>query len=107
MARLILGAGMILTLLWVSGACVTGTEKRQIVSGTIRVVGNEPLTHLIIRPASRDRSDANQDILVTGALAKELRSNFQGKSVSLEGTFCASPSPQFARCFKPSKITID
>jgi hypothetical protein len=110
MMKTLIAIGMVLTLVYGAQSCVAGISNNQpeTISGTIRVVGNEPFTRVIIRPASRSGANAKkQDILITGPLAEELRKDFQGKAVTLEGNACTSPTSQFARCFKPTKIMVE
>jgi hypothetical protein len=81
---------------------MAGSTKGGTISGTVRVVGNEPLTHVVVTVA--EKTDGEVDYLITGPLGKKLKGGFQGKKVTLEGEFCASPLPQFRKCFRPYGI---
>lgn len=109
MIKTIMAIGTVLALVYATQSCVAGTRNNQpeTISGTIRVIGNEPLTHLIIRPAAKGADGKSPDALITGPLAEELRNNFQGKAVTLEGNACTSPTSQFTRCFRPTKIMVE
>ncbi|OGW45842.1 MAG: hypothetical protein A2078_10710 [Nitrospirae bacterium GWC2_57_9] len=95
-------AVLLLALLCTTQSCVAGGKDREVLTmtGTIRVVGNEPFTHLVLT------EDDGKDTVLTGPLAEELRRHHQGGIVALEGTACTSPSPRFSRCLKPSRLTI-
>lgn len=74
------------------------------VTGTVRVVGNEPFpaTVLTVEPSSPEGRP--RDYLLAGPLEKTLRKEYQGKVVTLEGTDCQPDRPGFSRCFAPAKI---
>ncbi|AJE02258.1 hypothetical protein GPICK_01695 [Geobacter pickeringii] len=91
--------GLMLALLAAGPAGALGTRRPVTISGTVRVVGSEPLTRLVLTPAGGER-----DWLLVGPLQDELRRRHQGERVTLEGEPCPSPSPEFSRCFKPSRI---
>jgi hypothetical protein len=75
------------------------------ITGTIRVVGNEPFTHVVLTETDvSEKTSRARDYLIIGPLAEELRKRYQGHVVTLEGTICASPSPQFIKCFQPARI---
>jgi hypothetical protein len=82
---------------------VTHDSKSGTIAGTVRVVGNEPLTHVVIT-AEEEKGGRGVDYLIIGSLEKELRSRYQGKKVTLQGEMCSPPLPQFRKCFRPSKI---
>jgi hypothetical protein len=110
MARIIAPVFMMLALMIAVFTYVGGKKKHPpaTISGTIRIVVNESLTHVIIRPELAKHAEADdQDTLLTGPLVEELRKNFQGRAVTLEGTGCKSPSPRFSKCLKPRRISID
>lgn len=92
-------AGVMLMLLMAAPAGALGTRKPVTISGTVRVVGNEPFTRLILTPGEGER-----DWLLVGPLQEELRRRYQGRRVTLEGEPCPPPTPEFSRCFKPSRI---
>jgi hypothetical protein len=94
-----------LILCFAAQGCAMGMADKAgsaTIIGTARVVGNEPLTHVVVTVA--ERTGAGVDYLITGPLEKELRDRYQGKEVTLEGEFCSSPLPQFRKCFSPSRI---
>ncbi|HDO25076.1 MAG TPA: hypothetical protein ENG95_00345, partial [Nitrospirae bacterium] len=78
------------------------------ISGTIRVVGQEPFSYLVLSVGD-DLSKAvkKQDYLIVGPLEKRLKGDYQWKRVKLEGMICLSPTPEFTKCFKPSRILSD
>ena len=82
------------------------SEDVLTVQGTIRVVGNEPFTHVVISAPddAAGKSGAVLNWLITGPLAGELRTNYQFKSIILEGTACTSSSPEFKKCLNALKI---
>lgn len=99
-----------LTLLAASFSCATSDGKNRqhlTVNGTVRVVGNEPLTQVVLTPgAGRDKKPGG-DYLVLGPLAAELRRDFQGRVVTLKGKECTSPVPRFSNCLKPDEIIVE
>ena len=80
-------------------------SEMKSLTGTVRVVGNEPFTRVVLTVedvpglAARDR-----DYLIIGPLEKELRKTYQRKKLTLLGTFCVSPDPDFKKCINPSRI---
>ena len=76
------------------------------ISGTIKVVGNAPLTHVVLIPSGSDpdRTTADKVYLITGDLAKELQKQYQYKKVTLTGRSCASPSPAYKKCIQALTI---
>jgi hypothetical protein len=82
---------------------MTDNAKGATITGTLRVVGNEPLTHLVVT-VEEERDGRGIDYLIVGPLEKELRDRYQGKKVTLQGKTCSSPLPQFKKCFRPWKI---
>ncbi len=83
------------------------SSEEATITGRIMVIGSAPGSVLLRTSNTGDKEPGNSDYLITGPLAGELRKNFRGKVVTLEGNACASPSRQFARCFKPASITVD
>lgn len=69
------------------------------ITGTVRVVGNEPFTRLVLTTGGEGR-----DYLLAGPLRDQLRRGYQGSVVTLEGKECPSPGPESAHCFEPSRI---
>lgn len=98
------GIGALLVLLAVGCGYAMGSRKPlpATLSGTVRVVGNEPYSHLVLTTADREGRQA--DYLLVGPLQERLRTKYQGQRVTLEGEPCASPSPRFAHCFTPTRI---
>jgi hypothetical protein len=82
---------------------VTDNVKGATITGNLRVVGNEPLTHVAVT-VEEERDGTGVDYLIIGPLANKMRDRYQGKKVSLKGEICSSPLPQFKKCFRPSKI---
>ncbi len=81
-----------------------GTRCPVTLTGTIRLVGNAPFARLVLTPEHTDRPSQERDYLLLGPLQEELRQRYQGRLVTLEGTPCASPLPQFSNCFEPARI---
>jgi hypothetical protein len=71
------------------------------VTGTVRVVGNEPFPRTVVT-VFHDGVPA--DCLVQGALESVLRDRHQGRVVVVEGTSCTTAPPGFADCIVPTKI---
>ena len=90
-------------------SCAAGVRNRDAVTltGTVRVVGNEPFAHVVLTvPDAAEKSGA-VDHLLTGPLLEELQRHHQGERVALEGVPCTVPARQtLTHCFRPSKITI-
>ncbi len=105
--HVIIRFAVIVILVFAIQNCSADANNREApsITGMIRVVGNQPLTNVIL--STSDKNARDRDYLITGPLREELRRDFQGKVVTLEGTVCTSSSPQFAKCFKPKKITVD
>ena len=101
--------GIIVTLIFATQSCFAGAKSAEpaTITGTIRVVGNEPFTHVVLTPGDHaDNAERNRDCLIIGPLAEELRRHYQGQVVALEGMTCASPAPEFTQCFKPTRIVL-
>jgi len=99
--------GIIVTLIFATQSCFAGAKSAEpaTITGTIRVVGNEPFTHVVLTPGDHaDNAERNRDCLIIGPLAEELRRHHQGHIVVLEGMTCASPAPEFTQCFNPTRI---
>jgi hypothetical protein len=98
--------GLFLILCFAAQGCsmgMTDNAKGETLTGILRVVGNEPLTHLAVT-VGEERGGRGVDYLIVGPLERELRGTYQGKKVTLEGEMCSSPLPQFKKCFRPSRI---
>ncbi len=105
--KLVIRYGVMLLLLFSLQSCVAGAKSDPVsINGTIRIIGSEKLSHVVLRTSSAGDKHV-RDYLITGPLVQELRSNFQGKVVTLEGTVCRSPSPEFTGCFKPANVIVD
>lgn len=107
---IIIRSGLILALLLFVQSCDVGAKSGEpsTITGTVRIVGNEPLTHVILRTShAGDKNGRYTDYFIKGPLADELRKNLQGRVVTLDGRACTSPSPQFTKCFKPASVMVD
>ena len=93
-----------LVLLLTTQGCAMGVRKPDVttLTGTVRVVGNAPFTRLVL--TTTDQQGKGTDYLLLGPLSDELRKQHQGQKVSLIGTPCTSPLPQFTKCFEPARI---
>ena len=76
------------------------------LQGVIRVVGNEPFTHVVLTVAddASVKTGTPTDYMLLGPLAKDLRMHYQMKKVTLKGTICESRTPGFSKCLEPSSI---
>ncbi|HEY5995906.1 MAG TPA: hypothetical protein VIU29_02750 [Candidatus Deferrimicrobiaceae bacterium] len=74
------------------------------VTGTVSIVGNEPLTHVVLTLAG---SGAPRQVLVLGPIEKTLRQDYQGRTVTLEGSDCRPARPGFTDCINPTRIIPD
>lgn len=82
-----------------------GRPEPETVTGTVRVVGNEPFTRLVLTTAgNQGKEGKGKEYLLTGPLQGELRGKYQGVRVTLEGRECPPQSPEFAGCFEPFRI---
>ncbi|HEY3489217.1 MAG TPA: hypothetical protein VGK27_03720 [Candidatus Deferrimicrobiaceae bacterium] len=85
-----------------SGAMsVRRSRPMKTVTGTVRVVGNEPFPRTVVT-VFHDGVPA--DCLVQGPLESVLRDRHQGRVVVVEGTSCSTVPPGFADCIVPTKI---
>jgi len=107
-ARILTGTvGVALVLLFAVLGCAKNMQGAEttIITGTIRVVGNEPFSRVVLTVGENpDMATRDQDYLIVGPLAEELRRNFQWKKLTLEGTPCSLSDPAFKKCFNPSRI---
>lgn len=97
----------LLVLLSATQGCAMGVKQPELttLTGTVRVVGNEPFTRLVLTTGSnRQGGGRGGDYLLLGPLQDELRRGHQGSKVTLEGKECSSPTPEFSDCFEPSRI---
>jgi hypothetical protein len=101
-----LQTALLVCLLVLGQSCAAGIRngKDVTLTGTIRVVGNEPFTHVVLTVSGGENAPA-LDYVMTGPLTEELRRHHQGEVISLDGSIC-TPPPRFTRCFRPSQITI-
>ena len=96
---------VVLLLLLASPVGAMGGRKQVTITGTVRIVGNEPFTRVVLTVSRGDgAADGARDWLITGPFQEELRKRHQGKQVTLTGEPCSPPSPEFSRCFQPVKI---
>ena len=100
---------VLLTVVWTSAGLAMGKRNPDdlvSVTGVIRVTGNMPFARVVLVPQGEDPDRATMDriYLVTGDKARELMDRYQGKTVTLLGPPCASPSPEFQKCIAPVEI---
>lgn len=82
--------------------------ETKILTGTIRVVGSEPLTKVVLALGPNpDVTPLDREYLIIGPLRDALRRNYQGKKLRVEGEKCTSPDPAFKNCFNPARIIDD
>lgn len=104
---LLVNALLFVVLLFSVQGCAMGAKDSgmKVITGTVRVVGNEPFTHVVLTLGENpDTATKDQEYLIVGPLEKELRSRYQWKRLTLEGSLCSSPTPEFSQCFNPSRI---
>jgi hypothetical protein len=97
----------VMLLLLFAGQGCAGAPPRSnaTITGTIRLVGNEPFAHLVLIPGDNpDKTTRDKVYLLVGPLADKLKKDYQSRKITLEGSECASPSPEFTRCFRPTGI---
>jgi hypothetical protein len=96
-------SGMLIVMLTTQGCAMGGRRgDATILSGTVRLVGNEPFSRLILTTSEGD--EKRKDYLLVGPLRDELGKRYQGQEVSLEGAQCLSPEPRLPNCFEPVRI---
>jgi hypothetical protein len=99
-----------LALFFVINGCFDSAQNKNAVTihGIVKVktIDDEPCV-LLAGSQREGGKTTKRDYLIKGPLAEELRSNFQGKAVTLEGSLCSSSIPQIADCLRPEKIMID
>lgn len=94
-------------LLFALPGCAVGVQDSTVKSltGTVRVVGSEPFTRVVLTVEDAPGLAAgDRDYLIIGPLEKELRRTYQWKKLTVLGTPCESPDPDFKKCFSPSRI---
>ena len=108
MARIMAGKVIVaIILLFAVEGCAMNMQKPEtkVLTGTIRIVGNEPFTHVVLTVGENaDRASGDRDYLIVGPLGEQLRKKYQGKKLTLHGTLCPSPAPGFKKCFNPSRV---
>jgi len=100
---------VLLTALWTSAGVAMGKRNPGdlvTVTGKIKVTGSMPLVRVVLVPQGEDPDLVTKDrlYLVTGDKARELMERYQGKTVTLLGPACASPSPEYQKCIAPVDI---
>lgn len=79
--------------------------ETKILTGTIRVVGSEPFTKVVLASGpNQDVTSIDREHLIIGPLSETLRRNYQGKKLRVEGSNCISPDPVYKNCFNPARI---
>ena len=83
-------------------------ENTFTLKGNVRVTGNEPFIRLVLTVPSAENNSSPQDHLIQGLLAKELREQYQGRTVTVEYVKCPVSVQETAlgpsRCIEPIKI---
>ncbi len=102
MGKLLAGAALL--ILAAAHGFAMGTKPAVTITGTIRLVGNAPFARVVLTEETRGQTPPGKEYLLTGTLTDELRQRYQGRRVTLEGTPCTSPLPQFTSCFEPARI---
>jgi len=104
----VISAFLLLTVVSSSGWAMGSNNPADMISvtGVIRVKGNAPFTRVLLIPQGEDPDRVTKDkvYLVTGDLATELMQRDQNRTVTLLGTLCTSPSPEYQKCITPTGI---
>lgn len=91
-----------------SGGDAPASEAALVLEGTVRVVGSEPFTRLVLtvrQKAGQSAAAATvENYLLDGPLTETLRKNYQMRKVTLAGVACVSTVPDYKNCFKPTAI---
>jgi len=101
---------LLMAAIWTPAGMAVGKrnsgDEMVSVTGIIRVTGNMPFVHVVLVPQGENPDLATKDrlYLVTGDRAKELMDRYQGKTVTLLGPLCVSPSPEYQKCIAPVEI---
>ncbi len=98
-------SAILVILLAVQGCAMGSRPGPAVITGTIRLVGNEPFAHTVLIPGDNpDQTARDQVYLLLGPLTEKLKKYYQSRKITLEGSVCASPSPEFSKCFRPTGI---
>ena len=104
----VISACLLLTVVSSSGWAMGSNNSGDMISatGVIRVKGNAPFTRVVLVPQGEDPDRVTKDkvYLVTGDLARQLMERDQNRTVTLLGTPCTSPSPEYQKCITPVEI---
>ncbi len=104
----VISACLLLTVVSSSGWAMGSNNSADMISatGVIRVKGNAPFTRVVLVPQGEDPDRVTKDkvYLVTGDLARQLMDRDQNRTVTLLGTPCTSPSPEYQKCITPVEI---
>ena len=99
---------LMLVLLLATQGCAMGSRPGSVtITGTIRLVGNAPFTRVVLTQKDAVPGSGERDYLLIGPLQEELRKQYQGRQITLEGIPCSSPTPQFTKCFEPARIITE
>lgn len=100
---------ILLAIFGFTGCYESGQNNQPVtIHGTIRIKTVEDGTYVVLAANQpENKTGGNRDYLIKGPLTEELRSNFRGKAVTLEGRLCSSSLSQIADCLRPAKIMID
>jgi hypothetical protein len=109
MGKLLLSNFSLAMILLLAGqGCATGSHPGPAtITGTIRLVGNAPFARIVLTREATVPDSGERDYLLIGPLQEKLSKQYQGRLVTLEGSPCSSPTPQFTRCFEPTRIIAE
>lgn len=109
MGKLLWGnLSLMLVMLIATQGCAMGSRPSPVtITGTIRLVGNAPFARVVLTREDSVQGSGERDYLLIGPLQEELRKQYQGRLITLEGTPCTSPTPQFSKCFEPTRIVTE
>lgn len=87
-----------------SGEGVKKDDETFVLKGTVRVVGNEPFTRLVLTTPPGTADGRPADHVVKGPLMEELRRRHQGRVVTVECRSCGEIAPGRLPCIVPLRI---
>ena len=87
-----------------SGECVKRDRETVTMAGTVRVVGNEPFTRLVLTVQDPKNGNHQTDLVIKGPLAGDIRERYQGKVIIVEGRRCAEEASGHLSCIEPERV---
>jgi len=75
-----------------------------MIRGTVRVVGNEPFSRLVLTVQEPEGGKNQKDFVIKGPLEKNIWDQYQGRVIVVEGRYCAETGPEHVPCIEPERI---